>query len=76
MYWKGRQWVVNADGIERHDGKTYQITVDRIGNLRPWDLSSLEAKTWIDFADFMAAYELAVELLAQGKIGTDRYRGA
>jgi len=69
VYWKGRQWVVNDHGIERHDGKAYQIPVEDIRNLQPWDFERLRNKLWIDFEDFLAAYRFALLLLDAGRIG-------
>jgi hypothetical protein len=68
IWWQGRQWAVTEHGIECQDG-SYCITKERLAETLPsplnntpdWPLHMAE-KTWVDVADFLTAYLVALSL--------------
>lgn len=62
IIYKGRQWAVTSDGLERCDGGTYFIRTEALdppGDGYSWP-DHLAAKAWCDWPDFVAAYAVAV----------------
>lgn len=61
--WRGRQWSVTTDGIERRDG-TYFIAAKRLTEQEstyPWTRHMAE-NDWVDQADFGLAFRIALHL--------------
>lgn len=72
VWWQGRQWAVTSYGLECRDGR-YAIEAKRLGDEwsdRPgvpsWPRHML-GKAWVDVADFVTAFVVALALHGKGR---------
>jgi hypothetical protein len=64
IWWRGAQWAVTEDGIERLDGG-YVIEKTRLQEL-PWPLH-MAGKVWVDIEEFATAWLVGLMLHGYGE---------